>query len=195
MTRPRRRCAADRPRAARVQARGCSLPVRPAGRDRAGTVRRRRPPVPDPVLRDLPVTSSRRSRGSRPRAASSAGPAPSRPTRRSAGASTRPRGAAVRPELAAARARRGVGRLDAHGGSRSSACTRTPRSRSPGPATSSATGSSPSCPLSARVLLYSVTWTSTSARHQWQDGIRRVESMRADDPPVRRPHGAGRRRS
>ena len=55
-----------------------------------------------------------------------------------------------------------------------------PRSRSRGPATSSATASSPSCPLSGPSPAVLRDMDVDLARHQWQDGIRRVEGMRAD---------------
>ena len=139
-------------------------------------VRRRRPPVPDAVLRHVPVPRRsdlaargrrrRRALDTRGRGRPRARCAASTRRRRSSGGS----GPSSTPASAARRAP-----------AASSACTRTPRSRSRGPATSSATASLAELPVPlARVLLYSVTWTLDLARHQWQDGIRRVESMRGD---------------
>ena len=96
------RRAAARPPAAGVSQRRGALPVRPAGGDRTGAVRRNRAPVPDPVLGDVPAArrGDLAARGGwRRRAVVSGctrGPAARREPRRCAGGAAR-----ERPELAA----------------------------------------------------------------------------------------------
>ena len=143
-------------------------------------VRRERRAVPDPVLAHLPPPRcpDRAARGRRRRRALDGG-------------------GAMDPELAAslarahaeqrrapARAARRRRRRDAARAA-SSACTPTPRSRSPGPGTCSATGSSPRPGRSGpgTLLLDSMIgrWRGRRARApQWAEGAARVERARWD---------------
>ena len=172
--------AAARPAAACVPARRRALPLRPAGRDRAGAVRRdgarsRRSST------SRARTSSRRSRGSRRPAASSAGRAP----RRSDAALARePRARARREQRraparargrasAARRARGSLKCLHAHA---AFALARPGlRARRPDPRRAARrSGRDVAAVLPDRVDV-------ELARQQWQDGSRRVETRRADD--------------
>ena len=106
--RPRRRRKPARPRAARLPARRRPLPVRPAGRDRAGAVRPRGRPVPDDLLPHLPhlVARGLATRGCGRRGALVAG-------RRGRSGSWRPASARANDDQRSVRrARRGPDRSD-----------------------------------------------------------------------------------
>ena len=175
MTGRRDRRAAARPAAARVRARRRALPVRAAGGDRAGAVRRGRQAVPDAVLRHVPAPRRRdlAARGGGWRRALDARGARRRRARRE------PRRRAGGAARAAARARRRDRRLDPRRQPQVPARARRVRARAPrlrarrpdprGAARRS--GPTPAVLPDVDVEL---------ARQQWEDGNRRVEAARAD---------------
>ena len=152
------RRAAARACAACVPARRRALPVRPAGGHRAGAVRRERPPVPDPVLRHVPLPRRRDLAprgGGRCRALDARRRRPSRSSRASLARR------AGRAACAAARARAGIGGSTRSGSLKCLHAHAAFALARPGYELGERIlAELPSAV--ARLLLYSLTWTSSS---------------------------------
>ncbi len=182
--------------AARLPAGRRALPLRRARRGRAGAVRPNGTPFPTQfwlTCRHL----APRSRGSRRRAASSAGRGRPPPTRSSRASlergARRAAGAPARAARAGSAARPGPGA--------SSACTPTPPSRSPGRATSSATGSSPRRSRSGRRTAAARlddrrrSWISSSRATSGRRAVARSSEPGSATPTALARLAAGRSRS